>query len=202
VAAEGFERAVRLDPRYALAYAGLANAHYLLYEATRARNAPDAARLATAIGHARRCVDLDDTLAEGHATLAFLLVSAGKFAEALAAGRRAVALEPHDWRHLFRLGHAAWGNERLDALKRALTIYSDLAFAHFYIAMVHIARNQLAMATEVLHQGRRCRTNKPGGSRAIPQAASTGCLGWCTSRRATPGARWRNADANSKPPRP
>jgi tetratricopeptide (TPR) repeat protein len=120
VAVEGFERAVRLDPRYALAYAGLANAHYLLYEATRARNAPDAGRLATAIGHARRCVDLDDTLAEGHATLAFLLVSAGRFTEAVAAGRRAVALEPHDWRHLFRLGHAAWGGERLDALKRAL----------------------------------------------------------------------------------
>jgi DNA-binding winged helix-turn-helix (wHTH) protein/Flp pilus assembly protein TadD len=120
VAGEGFERAVRLDPRYALAYAGLANAHYLLYEATRARNAPDAGRLATAIGHARRCVDLDDTLAEGHATLAFLLVSAGRFTEAVAAGRRAVALEPHDWRHLFRLGHAAWGGERLDALKRAL----------------------------------------------------------------------------------
>jgi len=153
VAAEGFERAVRLDPRYALAYAGLANAHYLLYEATRARNAPDAGRLATAVGHARRCVELDDTLAEGQATLAFLLMSAGRFAEAVAAGRRAVALEPFDWRHLFRLGHAAWGSERLDALSRALSIYSDVAFAHFYIAMVHIARSHLTQAAEVLHQG-------------------------------------------------
>ena len=153
IAVEGFERAVRLDPRYALAYAGLANAHYLLYESTRARNAPDADRLATAIGHARRCVELDDTLAEGHATLAFLLMSAGRFAEAVAAGRRAVALEPFDWRHLFRLGHAAWGSERLDALSRALSIYSDVAFAHFYIAMVHIARSHLTQAAEVLHQG-------------------------------------------------
>jgi TolB-like protein/cytochrome c-type biogenesis protein CcmH/NrfG len=153
VAVEGFERAVRLDPRYALAYAGLANGHYLLYEATRARNAPDAGRLATAIGHARRCVELDDTLAEGHATLAFLLMSAGRFAEAVAAGRRAVTLEPFGWRHLFRLGHAAWGSERLDALNRALSIYSDVAFAHFYIAMVHIARSHLTQAAEVLHQG-------------------------------------------------
>ena len=176
-AAEGFERAVRLDPRYALAYAGLANAHYLLYEATRARNAPDAARLTTAIGHARRCVDLDDTLAEGHATLAFLLVSAGKFAEAVAAGRRAVALEPHDWRHLFRLGHAAWGNERLDALKRALTIYSDLAFAHFYIAMVHIARNQLPMATEVLHQGAALQDKQAGRESRYPASGLHWLLG-------------------------
>ena len=176
-AAEGFERAVRLDPRYGLAYAGLANAHYLLYEATRARNAPDASRLATAIGHARRCVDLDDTLAEGHATLAFLLVSAGKFAEAVAAGRRAVALEPHDWRHLFRLGHAAWGNERIDALKRALTIYSDLAFAHFYIAMVHIARNHLPMAVEVLHQGVALQDKQAGRESRYPASGLHWLLG-------------------------
>jgi DNA-binding winged helix-turn-helix (wHTH) protein/tetratricopeptide (TPR) repeat protein len=176
-AAEGFERAVRLDPRYALAYAGLANAHYLLYEATRARNAPDAARLATAIGHARRCVDLEDMLAEGHATLAFLLVSAGRFAEAVAAGRRAVALEPQDWRHLFRLGHAAWGSERLDALKRALTIYSDLAFAHFYIAMVHIARSQLPMATEVLHQGVALQDKQAGRESRYPASGLHWLLG-------------------------
>jgi DNA-binding winged helix-turn-helix (wHTH) protein/TolB-like protein len=176
-AADGFERAVRLDPRYALAYAGLANAHYLLYEATRARNAADAARLATAIGHARRCVDLDDMLAEGHATLAFLLVSAGRFTEAVAAGRRAVSLEPHDWRHLFRLGHAAWGSERLDALKRALTIYGDLAFAHFYIAMVHIARHQLPQATEVLHQGAALQDRQGGRASRYPASGLHWLLG-------------------------
>ncbi len=176
-AVDGFERAVRLDPRYALAYAGLANAHYLLYEATRAQNAPDAARLATAIGHARRCVDLDDTLAEGHATLAFLLVSAGRFAEAVAAGRRAVSLEPFDWRHLFRLGHAAWGSERIDALKRALTVYSDLAFAHFYIAMVHIARNHLPMAVEVLHQGVALQDKQAGRESRYPASGLHWLLG-------------------------
>jgi DNA-binding winged helix-turn-helix (wHTH) protein/tetratricopeptide (TPR) repeat protein len=176
-AADGFERAVRLDPRYALAYAGLANAHYLLYEATRARNAPDAGRLATAISHARRCVDLDDTLAEGHATLAFLLVSAGRFAEAVAAGRRAVALEPFDWRHLFRLGHAAWGSERIDALKRALAIYSDLAFAHFYIAMVHIARSHLQMAIEVLHQGVALQDKQAGRASRYPASGLHWLLG-------------------------
>jgi len=176
-AAEGFEHAVRLDPRYAMAYAGLANAHYLLYEATRARNEPDAARLATAIGHARQCVDLDDALAEGHATLAFLLVSAGKFTEAVAAGRRAVSLEPHDWCHLFRLGHAAWGSERLDALKRALTIYGDLAFAHFYIAMVHIARNQLPTAVEVLHQGVALQDRQAGHESRYPASGLHWLLG-------------------------
>ena len=176
-AVEGFERAVSLDPRYALAYAGLANAHFQLYEATRALNSADAERLATAIGYARQAVDLDDTLAEGHATLAFLLVSAGRFTEAVAAGRRAVSLEPHDWRHLFRLGHAAWGSERLDALRRAMAIYGDLAFAHFEIAMVHIARQQLALAAEVLRQGIELQDRQAGRTWRYPASGLHWLLG-------------------------
>ncbi len=152
-AIEGFERAVRLDPRYALAYAGLANAHFFLYEATRSRNRADTDRLTLAIGHARRSVDLDDGLAEGHATLAFILPSAARFAEAVAEGRRAVALDPSNWQHLFRLGHAAWGSERIDALQRALALYPDIAFAYTYMAMVHIARNRLGEAATVLARG-------------------------------------------------
>ena len=201
-AVEGFEKAVRLDPRYAIAYAGLANAHFLLYEATRARNAADASRLATAIGHARRAVDLDDTLAEGHATLAFLLVSAGRFAEAVAAARRAVALEPQDWRHLFRLGHAAWGSERLDALRRALAIYGELAFVHFEIAMVHIARGQLALA-----DGRAAPGHRAAGSAGRPLVALPGlgaalaARAWCCWRRATPTRPSTSSAARSKPAR-
>lgn len=152
-AVERFELAVRLDPRYAIAYAGLANAHFLLYEATRARNQADTDRLTTAIGHARRAVDLNDTLAEGHATLSFLLVSAGRFAEAVASGRRAVALDPHEWRHQFRLGYAAWGSERLDAMTRALDAYGEIAFAYYAIGMVHIARGRLDLAAETLRLG-------------------------------------------------
>lgn len=167
-AVRGFERAVRIDPRYAMAYAGLAHAQFMVYETTRARNEADAERLATAVSHARRAVDLDDTLAEGHATLSFLLVSAGRSTEALAAARRAVALDPHDWRHLFRLGHAAWGDERIDALRRALAVYSDIAFAYYEIAMVHIARQQLDVAAEVLRQGTPLQDRQAGRSWRFP----------------------------------
>ncbi|MCX6549459.1 MAG: winged helix-turn-helix domain-containing protein [Acidobacteria bacterium] len=167
-AVDGFERAVRLDPRYAIAHAGLANAHFLLYESTRARNEADTNLLATAIGHARRAVDLDDTMAEGHATLSFLLVSAGRHAEAVAAARRAVALEPQDWHHLFRLGHAAWGSERIDALRRTLAVYSELAFAHYEIAMVYVARNKLALAATVLRQGLELQDRQSGRSWRYP----------------------------------
>ncbi|HKB11515.1 MAG TPA: FlgO family outer membrane protein, partial [Vicinamibacterales bacterium] len=99
----GFERAIAIDSRYALAFTGLASAQLAAYETTRSDTVPAAGMLEAAIGHARRAVSLDDTLAEAHATLGFVLVSAWETAAAIDEVRRAVALEPTNWRHFFRL---------------------------------------------------------------------------------------------------
>jgi TolB-like protein len=148
-----FERALELDPRYALVEVGLANARFFQYEVSRARNRPDAGAMAAAIDHARRAIELDKGLAEAHATLAFLLVSAGRSREALAAGRRAVMLEPGYWGNQFRLGHAAWGEERLRALERALELFPEFPFVHFEMAMVHIARGTPDRGEAILREG-------------------------------------------------
>jgi len=148
-----FERAIALDPRYALAHVGLANARFWQYEMSRARNHPDAALLARAIDHVRRAIELERNLAEAHATFSFLLVSAGRFSEALAAARRAVTLEPAYWGNQFRLAHAEWGEDRLRTLARAMELYPDFPFAHFEAAMVHIARGALERAESVLREG-------------------------------------------------
>jgi DNA-binding winged helix-turn-helix (wHTH) protein/tetratricopeptide (TPR) repeat protein len=149
----GFERAIEADPRYAVAHVGLANARFWQYEMSRARNHLDAALLARAIDHVRRAIDLERDLAEAHATLSFLLVSAGRATEALAEARRAVALEPGYWGNQFRLAHAAWGEERLQALARAVDLYPEFPFIHFEAAMVHIARGNLDPAESVLREG-------------------------------------------------
>ena len=83
----------------------------------------------------------------------FVLVSAWDTAEAVQAARRAVALEPTNWRHFFRLGHASWGDERLRAAANTLALYPDFAFAHFQTAMVHVARGHSREAETVLRQG-------------------------------------------------
>ena len=152
-AIEDFERAIGLDARYAAAHVGLGNAHFWQYEMSRAKNQPNAALLAKAIDHVRRAIELEPDLAEAHATLSFLLVSAGRATEALVAARRAVALEPGYWGHHFRAGHAAWGDERLRALSRVMDLYPDFPFAHFEVAMVHIARGHLDRAESVLREG-------------------------------------------------
>src|SRR5262245_32802488 len=148
-----FERAIALDPRYALAHVGLANARFWQYEMSRARNQPDAALPARAIDHVRRAIELERNLAEAHATFSFLLVSAGRFSEALTAAKRAVALEPAYWGNQFRLAHAEWGEDRLRTLSRAMELYPDFPFAHFEAAMVHIARGSLERAESVLREG-------------------------------------------------
>jgi DNA-binding winged helix-turn-helix (wHTH) protein/tetratricopeptide (TPR) repeat protein len=148
-----FERAIALDARYAAAYVGLANARFWQYEMSRARNQPDGALLARSVDHVRRAIELDRDFAEAHATLAFLLVSAGRSADALAAARRAVSIDPGYWGPQFRLAHAAWGEERLRALAQAVELYPDFPFVHFEAAMVHIARGALDRAESVLREG-------------------------------------------------
>jgi DNA-binding winged helix-turn-helix (wHTH) protein/tetratricopeptide (TPR) repeat protein len=148
-----FERAVAADPAYALAYTGLATAEFAQFEATRSANEPAQGVLTRAIEHAREAIRLDAHLAEAHATLALVLTSAWESVEAAAAARRAVALEPWNWRHLFRLGHATWGEERLRATAATLDRYPDFAFSHFQTAMVHVARGRLRDAETVLRQG-------------------------------------------------
>jgi DNA-binding winged helix-turn-helix (wHTH) protein/Flp pilus assembly protein TadD len=152
-AIRNFTTAITLDPAFAAGYIGLANAHFWQYEQSRSSFRPDASLLALAINEARQGLALAPDFAEAHATLAYLLASADRGDEAVAAARQAVALQPHNWGHHFRLGHAAWGQERLDALARCLQLYPQFPFAYFQMAMVHVARQALDVARRVLEEG-------------------------------------------------
>ena len=148
-----FEKAVTIDPKYAIAYSGLANAEFVAYEMSRATRAPNVGALRSGLDHARHAIDLDPGLAEAHATLSFLLTSDLKFETARRAAEQAVALEPDSWRHQYRLGHALWGSARIRALDRALALYPQFAYARFEIAMVHIARGNFETALEIVQRG-------------------------------------------------
>jgi DNA-binding winged helix-turn-helix (wHTH) protein len=148
-----FERAIAIDPRYAIAYTGIANAEFVAYEMTRAERAPNEAALKSGIEHARHAITLDDRLAEAHATLSFLLASAWEFDEARRAGQRAVSIEPDNWRHQYRLAHASWGEARLAAGARANALYPQFAYTNLEMAMVFVARGDLDSADDLVRQG-------------------------------------------------
>jgi tetratricopeptide (TPR) repeat protein len=106
-----------------------------------------------AVAHARRACELDPTLGEAWATLGFTLLAAGQMDQARAAARQATALEPTNWRHQFRLAVATWGEERLRAVDRTLSLLPDFAQARFLASMVFIARQAFDRAEELIVKG-------------------------------------------------
>jgi DNA-binding winged helix-turn-helix (wHTH) protein/Flp pilus assembly protein TadD len=147
-----FEEMVHFAPDFAPGHVGLANALAFGFEAARADDTPDAAALLTAVHHAREACRLDANYGEAWATLAFVL-SPGGSADAAAAGRRAVTLEPDNWRHQARLAYVTWGEERLRAARRALALLPGFGLAHWLAATVHVARQAFDEAERELVVG-------------------------------------------------
>src|SRR6266550_2783727 len=94
-----FEQAIGKDPAYALAYSGLADVHAVLpyYAATPPKD--DAQK---ALAAARKAVELDESLAEAHTSLANALVLNLQFAASVPEFQRAIELNPnyataHHW---------------------------------------------------------------------------------------------------------
>lgn len=148
-----FEQVLEAFPDHAMAHVGLANACAMRFETTRVDANPDREALATAQHHAREACRLDAASAEAWATAGFVLGCAGDRANAHAALRRAVTLEPDNWRHHFRLGLASWGEERLREARRTLALLPGFPLAHWLAATVHVARNVLEEAERELRAG-------------------------------------------------
>ena len=88
-----FNQAIAKDPNYALAYAGLADSYALLPEWS---TESPAEYLPKAKAAANKALALDNTLAEAHTSLAFLLFkSDGNLGESKREFERAIALNPN-----------------------------------------------------------------------------------------------------------
>jgi DNA-binding winged helix-turn-helix (wHTH) protein len=152
-AREVFARVVALTPDAAPPHIGMANACVLQFEMTRADEAPDTGALRLAAHHAYEACRLDTENAEAWSSLSFILERVGKHGDAIAAARRAIALEPDNWRHQFRLASIAWGEERLRAARRTLALLPGFALAHWLAATVLVARRMLDDAARELDAG-------------------------------------------------
>ena len=126
-----FRRAIDLDPNYALAWAGLADA----LAALRLFYPEAALDLAVAEGAARRAVELEPTLAEAYSARGSVLALLDRSAEAEVAFTRAIELDPRLWeahyflaRDRFQHGEFAKAAEHFD---RATEIRGDPDSAFF-----------------------------------------------------------------------
>ncbi|MFQ5944807.1 MAG: adenylate/guanylate cyclase domain-containing protein [Anaerolineae bacterium] len=117
-----FEKASEVDPTFALAYAGLADAYVVLPGYTRAANPRDYREKARVA--AQRALELDDTLAEAHTSLAMVKLHHDWDWEGAEEGfKRAIALNPnyataYHW-YSAHLGTVGRPGEALASARRA-----------------------------------------------------------------------------------
>ena len=119
-----FEQAAEKDPHYALAYTGIADSCGLIpiYSAGTSQEYHPRQRAA-----AQKAVELDDTLAEAHTSLAFVFSYDFEFAQAVKESERAIALNPNyaTAHHFYAVGTlAALGefDRAIAEVKRALEL--------------------------------------------------------------------------------
>jgi eukaryotic-like serine/threonine-protein kinase len=150
-----FEDAIAEDPRYAPAYAGLSDAYALQLDY---RSVPVAPGFAHAKEYARKAIALDETVAEAHASLAWVLfIYDWDWDGAAREFQRAIELDPryptaHQW-YAFYL--AAMG--RLDAAlveshtaleldPASVSIRRGMGWAYYYARRYDQARYHLSRA--------------------------------------------------------
>lgn len=155
---EYFNQAIEKDSSYALAYAGLGDAYALLpgYGGDAPRESFPKAEAA-----ARRAVELDDSLAEAHTSLAHVLIQQWNLSDANREFQRAIALNPnyptaHHWYGCNNLLVMARFDEAIAEGKRAqeldpfsLIINADLGYDYIYARRYDQAIEQLRKTIEM-----------------------------------------------------
>ena len=204
------QQATEKDPTYAPAYAALARAYIRLgiYEMLPARQAHSRAKTA-----ATKALEIDETLPEGHLTLAYAVYLGWDWAGAQRGFKRAIELDPNS-----ADSHAAYGNylvvvgrrprEGIEHLKRAVELdpmsaktRADLGWGYYadrqYDEALGMAREALEFGSEPHFLGFRGMSYREKGmyEEAIAEMrnpatgrASSTWLTWATPMRER--ARW------------
>jgi serine/threonine-protein kinase len=150
-----FEQAIEADPGYAPAYTGLADSYALALDY---RSVPVHEGFERAKFYARKALELDDNLAEAHASLAWsLFIYDWNWAEAAGEFRRAVQLDPrystaHQW-YAFLLASQQRFDEAIIEAHTAqetdpgsVSIRRALGYVYFYARKFEQAKYHLERA--------------------------------------------------------
>lgn len=141
-----FEQATKLDPNFALAYTGIANASLRMY-----RETTDSKWVTNAEGAAKQAERLNDALPEVHSSLGAVYSTTGKTTEAIAELKRTVDLAPNFDEGYRKLGDAyrAAGQkeEALAAYRKAIDInsYYWLNYDALGSALARMGKNEEAL---------------------------------------------------------
>jgi TolB-like protein/Tfp pilus assembly protein PilF len=153
-AIEQFQQAIDRDPNYALAYDGLADCYLLLEQYT---STPASQTLPQAKAAAERALQIDDSLAEAHTSLAYYYHQSWRWDEAEKEFKRAISLNPnyptaHHWYeiHLRSMGRL---DEALAEIRRAQELDPLSPTLYVNVSFVYFLKNDLGSALEQAKRG-------------------------------------------------
>lgn len=141
-----FKRALQSDARYATAHAGLGEAYWLKYEATKDPRLVEDARAAC-----RQALTLDpNTLAAAYICAGTIEIGTGQYEQAIALLERALQIEPardDAYRLLARAQESAGhGEEALKTYTHAVELRPHYWATHVWLAAFHRSRGNYADA--------------------------------------------------------
>jgi serine/threonine protein kinase/tetratricopeptide (TPR) repeat protein len=150
---EYFERAVELDPDYALAYAGLADAYSVLPSNV---GTPVEEVLPKAKDAAIKALELDDKLGEAHASMGLALKLEGDKEGAEKEYLKAIQLNPayayaHYW-YAMLLGEMGRGEESLRELETAFELDPLSVVILVYLANIRYELGDSLLAVELMER--------------------------------------------------
>ena len=148
-AIDQFQQALDRDPNYALGYVGLADSYTALEQYAGVASAETLPKARAALD---RAIQLDDSLAEAHASSAFIYQKLWRWAEAEGEFRRAISLNPnyptaHHWYAYYfyvkrQFDHALREIKRAHELDPLSPVISE------NVALVYLIKNDLNSASE------------------------------------------------------
>ena len=141
-ALKSFGEAVRAEPNFAPAYAGLAEASQTKYRVDK-----DSSNLQHALNYALQAVQLDGKLAEAHVVLGHVYQDRGQKDQAVAEFQRALELNPRDGSAIAGMGRAyeelGQKVEAEKALRRAVSLSPYTWTPHNALAMFYLRQGRL-----------------------------------------------------------
>jgi eukaryotic-like serine/threonine-protein kinase len=148
-AIQEFQKAVEIDPNYALAYVGLADSYTVMEQYA---GTPSSEALPKAKAYAERALEIDNQLAEAHASLGLINGSLWQWAEAEKEFERAIELNPnyptaHHWYSIY-LRKMGRYDESLQEMKRAQELDPLSNIINYNVAEVYLIKGDLDAAFE------------------------------------------------------
>jgi serine/threonine-protein kinase len=164
-AVAAFERAIELDPGFALAHAGLARALGLSY-----RSSPEAAFVERAEAAARRALELDPERPQVHLSMASAYQTVGRLEDAARHAQQALRIAPAN-----DDGHRLLGNilvdqgkaVGLDSLRRAAELRPEYWLNHFDLGVACYMLGRYREAVAPLTRTTELRPDFAGGYQAL-----------------------------------